>query len=75
MILGAFIVDKVGRKLSMMIMLGLASTFFIPLLAHQSEILTTSVLFGARALVSATFIVACIYAPEVHLSYKRSPVN
>ncbi|KAL8488215.1 hypothetical protein ACS0TY_024487 [Phlomoides rotata] len=66
MILGAFIVDKVGRKLSMIIMLMSGSILFIPLLAQQSEILTTSVLFGARALVSATFIVACIYAPEVY---------
>lgn len=68
MILGAIIVDKVGRKLSMIFMLVTASILFIPLLAHQSENLTTTVLFGARALVSATFIVACIYAPEVRLS-------
>lgn len=65
LIFSAFIVDRVGRKLSMVIMFVLASVLLLPLLIHQNEILTTGLLFGARAFVSATFVVACIYAPEV----------
>ncbi|XP_042001117.1 organic cation/carnitine transporter 7-like [Salvia splendens] len=66
LIVAAFIVDRVGRKLSMIIMFVVASILLIPLLTHQIEATTTALLFGARALVSATFIVACIYAPEVY---------
>ncbi|KAI3443484.1 hypothetical protein Pfo_000149 [Paulownia fortunei] len=66
LIFSAFIVDRVGRKLSMVIMFVLASMLLLPLLTHQNEILNTTLLFGARAFVSATFIVACIYAPEVY---------
>ncbi|KAH6817287.1 Major facilitator superfamily protein [Perilla frutescens var. frutescens] len=66
LIIAAFIVDRVGRKLCMIIMFMLASILLIPLLIHQDEALTTALLFGARALVSATFIVACIYAPELY---------
>lgn len=65
MVLAAFIVDRVGRKLCMIIMFVLASVVLIPLLTHQNEAFTTALLFGARALVSATFTVACIYCPEV----------
>ncbi|KAL0308353.1 UNVERIFIED_CONTAM: Organic cation/carnitine transporter 7 [Sesamum radiatum] len=66
LILSAFIVDRMGRKFSMVIMFVLASLLLLPLLAHQNEILTTTLLFGARTFVSATFVVACIYCPEVY---------
>ncbi|KAL0338815.1 UNVERIFIED_CONTAM: Organic cation/carnitine transporter 7 [Sesamum angustifolium] len=66
LILSAFIVDRMGRKSSMVIMFVLASLLLLPLLAHQNEILTTTLLFGARTFVSATFVVACIYCPEVY---------
>ncbi|KAL7096207.1 hypothetical protein ACP275_10G068200 [Erythranthe tilingii] len=67
LIFSAFIVDRVGRKLSMVIMFVLASVLLLPLTTNQSnEILTVVLLFGARAFVSATFTVACIYAPEVY---------
>ncbi|PIN12692.1 Synaptic vesicle transporter SV2 (major facilitator superfamily) [Handroanthus impetiginosus] len=65
-IFSVFIVDRVGRKLSMIIMFILATLLLLPLLIHQNEIVTTTSLFGARAFVSATFGVACIYAPEVY---------
>ncbi|KAL1531258.1 hypothetical protein AAHA92_33956 [Salvia divinorum] len=64
LIVAAFIVDRVGRKLCMIIMFGVASILLIPLLTHQNEAITTALLLGTRALVSATFIVACIYVPE-----------
>ncbi|KAG6411604.1 hypothetical protein SASPL_129687 [Salvia splendens] len=66
LIVAAFIVERVGRKLCMIIMFVVASILLIPLLTRQNEATTTALLFGTRALVSATFIVACIYAPEVY---------
>ena len=69
LIVAAFIVDRVGRKLCMIIMFVVASILLIPLLTRQNEATTTALMFGTRALVSATFIVACIYAPEVHSIY------
>ncbi|CAK9187661.1 unnamed protein product [Ilex paraguariensis] len=67
LVLSAFIVDRVGRKLSMAIMFAFGFVLLLPLVIHQQETLTTTSLFGARMFVSATFIVACIYAPEVHV--------
>ncbi|KAL6575296.1 hypothetical protein OROMI_012581 [Orobanche minor] len=72
LIFAAFIVDRVGRKLSMAIMFVLSSVLLLPLLVHQNEILTVALLFGARAFVSASFIVACIYAPEVYPTEMRT---
>lgn len=66
LILAAFIVDRVGRKLCMVIMFALGFTLLLPLVAQQNGVLTTALLFGARMFVSATFEVACIYAPEVY---------
>ncbi|GFQ06269.1 organic cation/carnitine transporter 7 [Phtheirospermum japonicum] len=72
LIFAAFIVDRFGRKLSMAIMFVLSAVLLIPLLTHQNEILTTGLLFGTRAFVSAAFIVACIYAPEVYPTEVRT---
>ncbi|GFS36498.1 major facilitator superfamily protein [Actinidia rufa] len=72
LLLSAIIVDKAGRKFSMAIMLLLCFILLLPLVSHQQEILTTSLLFGARMFSSATFTVACIYAPEVYPTPVRS---
>ncbi|PIN12691.1 Synaptic vesicle transporter SV2 (major facilitator superfamily) [Handroanthus impetiginosus] len=72
LIFSAFIVDRVGRKLSMIIMFILATLLLLPLLIHQNEIVTTASLFGARAFVSATSVVACFYTPEVYPTNIRS---
>ncbi|CAA0821493.1 Organic cation/carnitine transporter 7 [Striga hermonthica] len=56
LVFAAFIVDRFGRKLSMAIMFVLSALLLLPLLAHQSEILTTALLFGARAFVYPTEI-------------------
>ncbi|KAL9153858.1 hypothetical protein ABFS82_10G075600 [Erythranthe guttata] len=67
LIFSALIVDRVGRKLSMVTMFVLASVLLLPLSTNpNNEVLTVVLLFGARAFVSATFTVACIYAPEVY---------
>ncbi|PIN12689.1 Synaptic vesicle transporter SV2 (major facilitator superfamily) [Handroanthus impetiginosus] len=72
LVFSAFVVDRVGRKLSMIIMFILAMLLLLPLLIHQNEIVTTTSLFGARAFVSGTFGVAWIYAPEVYPTNIRS---
>ncbi|KAL8209409.1 hypothetical protein R6Q57_006141 [Mikania cordata] len=64
--LAAIILDKVGRKISMEIMLFLGFILLLPLVVHQDDMLTKMSLFGARMFISASFIVACIYAPEVY---------
>ncbi|KAM7480904.1 hypothetical protein LguiB_005487 [Lonicera macranthoides] len=66
LVLSGIIVDRVGRKLSMEIMFILGFILLLPLVTAQHEILTTASLFGARMFISATFTVACIYAPEVY---------
>ncbi|KAH7851353.1 hypothetical protein Vadar_010407 [Vaccinium darrowii] len=72
LVLSAIIVDKLGRKFSMAIMLLLGFVLLLPLVSQQGEILTTASLFGARMFISATFTVACIYAPEVYPTSIRS---
>ncbi|KAL3533176.1 hypothetical protein ACH5RR_006697 [Cinchona calisaya] len=66
LVLSAIIVDRVGRKVSMVIMFALGFTLLLPLIAQQNGELTTTFLFGARMFISAAFTVACIYAPEVY---------
>ncbi|XP_027065556.2 organic cation/carnitine transporter 7 [Coffea arabica] len=66
LVLAAFIVDRVGRKVSMVIMFTLGFILLLPLVVQQNGVLTTALLFGARMFVSATFEVACVYAPEVY---------
>ncbi|CAN1761232.1 Organic cation/carnitine transporter 7 [Linum perenne] len=72
LILSAFIVDRVGRKLSMAFMFFLGFIFLLPLLSPQSPVLTTAVLFGARMCISGTFTVACIFAPELYPTSVRA---
>ncbi|XAR50713.1 hypothetical protein NMG60_11005112 [Bertholletia excelsa] len=72
LVLSAVILDKVGRKLSMAIMLLLAIVLLFPLVSHQNEIVTTALLFGVRMSSSATSTVTCIYTPEVYPTSIRS---
>ncbi|GJU68171.1 organic cation/carnitine transporter 7-like protein [Tanacetum coccineum] len=44
----------------------------LPLVVHQNAKMTTGFLFGARMFISASFIVACIYAPEVYPTNLRA---
>ncbi|XP_076910569.1 organic cation/carnitine transporter 7-like [Bidens hawaiensis] len=70
--LAAFILDRVGRKISMEIMFVAGFVLLLPLVVHQNEVMTTGFLFGARMFVSASFIVVCIYAPEVYPTNVRA---
>ncbi|WOK92085.1 organic cation/carnitine transporter 7 isoform X1 [Canna indica] len=66
------LVDRIGRKLSMSILLFITCIFLIPLVWHQNEVLTTSLLFGARTCVTGSFNILYIYAPEVYPTSLRS---
>lgn len=71
-ILSALIVDRIGRKLSMVSMFVLGCGFLMPLVVNQSGILTTGLLFGARMFIIGTFTISYIYAPEV--SFENLPI-
>ncbi|KAK3221186.1 hypothetical protein Dsin_008211 [Dipteronia sinensis] len=72
LLLSAIIVDKIGRKLSMVVMFILACAFLLPLVSHQSGTLTTALLFGARMCVTGTITVGSIYAPEIYPTSMRN---
>ncbi|XP_038711278.1 organic cation/carnitine transporter 7-like [Tripterygium wilfordii] len=72
LLLSAVLVDRVGRKISMAIMFVLAFVFLLPLLLHQSSVVTTGLLFGARMCAIGSFTVACIYAPEIYPTSVRA---
>ncbi|ONK82054.1 uncharacterized protein A4U43_C01F35650 [Asparagus officinalis] len=71
-LLSAAIVDRVGRKLSMLAMLSICGIFLMPLIFHQSEVLTTALLFGARICIAGSFNTLYIYAPEIYPTSIRS---
>ncbi|PIA51591.1 hypothetical protein AQUCO_01100445v1 [Aquilegia coerulea] len=66
LLLSAATVDRVGRKLSMSAMFFTCCIFLLPLVFHQSETLTTALLFGARICITGTFTIVYIYAPEIY---------
>ncbi|KAL9442226.1 hypothetical protein AB3S75_020689 [Citrus x aurantiifolia] len=72
LILSAIIVDKIGRKLSMVLMFVSACIFLLPLVFHQSAVVTTVLLFGVRMCVTGTITVATIYAPEIYPTSART---
>ncbi|TVU46028.1 hypothetical protein EJB05_05544 [Eragrostis curvula] len=72
LILSAVLVDWFGRKASMWSMLFACCAFLAPLVVHQNEFLTTTLLFGARACGTGSTTVLCLYAPEVYPTSVRS---
>ncbi|KAK4854530.1 hypothetical protein QYF36_025424 [Acer negundo] len=72
LLLSAIIVDKIGRKLSMVVMFILACAFLLPLVSHQSGTFTTALLFGARMCVTGTITIGSIYAPEIYPTSMRN---
>ncbi|XP_062211886.1 organic cation/carnitine transporter 7-like isoform X2 [Phragmites australis] len=72
LILSAVLVDWFGRKASMWFMMFACCAFLGPLVLHQNELLTTILLFGARACAMGSFTVLCLYAPEVYPTSVRS---
>lgn len=70
--IAATIVDRIGRKLTMSSMLFVSCILLIPLVSHQKEVLTVGLLFGARMLISGSFTIVYIYAPEVYPTSTRT---
>ncbi|XP_021846465.1 organic cation/carnitine transporter 7 [Spinacia oleracea] len=72
LVLAAVIVDRLGRKVSMAALLFLCFLFMLPLMHHQSDGLTTALLFGARACIMGSFTLMFLYAPEIYPTVVRS---
>ncbi|CAN6283069.1 unnamed protein product [Urochloa humidicola] len=72
LVISAIIVDWLGRKATMWILLFGCCAFLGPLAVHQKESLTTVLLFGARACGMGSSTVLCLYAPEVYPTSARS---
>ncbi|KAK4794909.1 hypothetical protein SAY86_012903 [Trapa natans] len=72
LLISAATVDKLGRKLSMSTMFFFCFMFLLPLVVNQPAGLTTSLLFGARICITATFTIIYIYAPEVYPTSVRT---
>lgn len=72
LILAAILVDRIGRKLSMVFMFVLGFIFLLPLVLHQDETLTTLLLSGARMCFLGTFTITVIYCPEIYPTTVRT---
>ncbi|KAK8968615.1 Organic cation/carnitine transporter 7 [Platanthera guangdongensis] len=72
LLLLAVMVDRIGRKLTMITMLSSAFVFLIPLAFPQTPMLTTTLLFCARLCITAGSTGLCIYAPEMYPTSLRS---
>lgn len=72
LVVAALVVDRLGRKISMAALFFICCIFLLPLVVHQSNGLTTTFLFGARACTMGTFTIAYIYAPEIYPTSVRS---
>ncbi|CAL4943309.1 unnamed protein product [Urochloa decumbens] len=72
LILSAFLVDWFGRKATMCCLMFACCAFLGPLVLHQNELFTTTLLFGARACGTGGTTVLCLYAPEVYPTSVRS---
>ncbi|PKA51437.1 Organic cation/carnitine transporter 7 [Apostasia shenzhenica] len=68
----AVMVDRVGRKFSVVAMLVAAFVFLIPLAFFQADGMTTALLFCTRICVTASSNGLCIYAPEIYPTSLRS---
>ncbi|CAN6310110.1 unnamed protein product [Urochloa humidicola] len=72
LILSALLVDWFGRKATMCCLMFACCAFLGPLVLHQNELVTTTLLFGARACGTGGTTVLCLYAPEVYPTSVRS---
>ncbi|KAF3966767.1 hypothetical protein CMV_009158 [Castanea mollissima] len=72
LLLSAILVDRIGRKLTFIIILTLACIFLLPLAFYQSATLTTALLFGARMCAMGSITVAYIYGPEIYPTSVRT---
>ncbi|XP_022842849.1 organic cation/carnitine transporter 7-like isoform X3 [Olea europaea var. sylvestris] len=66
LVVGAVLVDRLGRKLTMEILTVLTFILMLPLISHQNQLVTTALLFGARMFISTAFTILVVYAKEVY---------
>jgi hypothetical protein len=74
LILSALLVDRFGRKATMWSLMFACCAFLGPLVLHQNELLTTTLLFGARACGTGTTTILCLYAPEVRFNFLMAKI-
>ncbi|KAE8688227.1 Organic cation/carnitine transporter 7 [Hibiscus syriacus] len=72
LIIVALTIDRVGRRLSMAILFFICCILIFPLVFHQTQKVTTGLLFGSRVCITATFTTLFIYAPEVYPTAVRT---
>ncbi|XP_020578395.1 organic cation/carnitine transporter 7-like [Phalaenopsis equestris] len=72
LILLAVMVDRFGRKITVVTMLFAALVCLIPLAFSKTEGLTTALLFCTRSFITTSMTCLCIYAPEVYPTSLRS---
>ncbi|KAK8968614.1 Organic cation/carnitine transporter 7 [Platanthera guangdongensis] len=72
LLLSAVIVDRIGRKFTVALMLFGTFAFLIPLVSHYRELTTTVLLFCARICITGSITTLSIYAPEVYPTSVRS---
>ena len=65
LVLSAILVDKIGRKMSMVVMYSCGFICLLPLMFQQQQVVVISLLFGARLFIIGNYTVAGIYCPEV----------
>ncbi|XP_021773852.1 organic cation/carnitine transporter 7-like [Chenopodium quinoa] len=72
LVIVGLLIDRIGRKNSMALMLAACCAFLVPLVARRSETLTTVLMFGSRACIMGTFTTAFIFAPEIYPTSVRN---
>ncbi|KAJ8766670.1 hypothetical protein K2173_001190 [Erythroxylum novogranatense] len=72
LVIAAIIIDRFGRKLSMVGMFLVAGIIILPLVVHRSSTVTTVLLFIARICITGTFAIVFIYAPEIYPTSVRT---
>ncbi|KAG8376297.1 hypothetical protein BUALT_Bualt09G0048600 [Buddleja alternifolia] len=72
LMIAAIIVDRLGRKLSMITLTMVTVTFMLPLLSHQTGTMTTVLLIGARMFLSASFAILGVFGKEVYPTSVRA---
>eukprot|EP00897_Mesotaenium_endlicherianum_P008740 jgi/Mesen1/7895/ME000420S07040 len=68
----AAIVDRLGRKKSISVLLAITGIALLPLIQPLPEDPTTLLLFGARGSIMGAFQILFVYAPEVYPTSMRS---
>ncbi|CAO2836255.1 unnamed protein product [Amaranthus hypochondriacus] len=72
LVIAGILIDQLGRKYSMALMFVVCSAFLFSLAHRQTELVTTILMFGARACIMGTFTIAFIFAPELYPTSVRN---